>query len=307
MNIPTNSVPTNSDSTNSDSSNSDVIYLDESGNFDGSGSRSGSDTGAYAEAGGEDTPAQKAGAGVKKSKRLDRDYLSRLPISHLIRHFLLLAFALIFLLTTARAGYLLWQMGSVESVGELVSSFLMGLRFDIALVGLLLAVPVLIVPLLAMFGATRGLAKFFSITWMILALAVVLLLELITPYTLQQQGLRPDLSVLTAIGDPVALLSQLWSKYIIPALIGILLAGMVFWAFIARLDVKRFLRHPVRVLPALCVALIGCALCVLAAKGSVAPPGLTFGQHNALVAQESVINEITSNTVFKTAQSLLPF
>lgn len=246
-----------------------------------------------------------ANRNTRAHKAVDRDALSRLPASHLIRHFLLFAFAVLFLLTMARAGYTLWQMGKVESVGVLISSFLMGLRFDLALIGMLLAVPVFIVPLLAMTRHTKGIGKFFSITWMILALAAVLLLELLTPYTLQQQGLRPDLAVVGAMGDPLNLFSQLWSKYIIPAVIGLVLSLLIFIAFIARLDSKRFLRHPIKVIPAICISIVGLLICVIAATGSANPPGLGFSPESAQVSQDKTVNEITMNTPFKTIHSLL--
>lgn len=250
-------------------------------------------------------PVGKAKVKTLARKAVDRESLSRLPVSHLIRHFLLFAFAILFLLTMARAGYTLWQMSKVENVGVLISSFLMGLRYDLATVGMLLAVPVFVVPLLAMTPYTRGIAKFFSITWMILALAAVLLMELLTPYTLQQQGLRPDLAVVGAMGNPIDLLSQLWSKFIIPAVIGLILSLLIFIAFIARLDGKRFLRHPVRVVPAICLSILGLFVCVLAATGSASPPGLGFSPESAQVSQNKTVNDITMNTPFKTIHSLL--
>jgi len=268
------------------------------------------DTSAYEYVEGEETGDHDATAAkpakVKKA-RLDRNYLSRVPISHLIRHFLLFAFSILFLQTTARAGYTLWKMGEVATVSELIAVFLSGLRFDVALIGLLLAVPVFVVPLLAMFRPLRGVARFFSLTWMILAIAAVLILELFTPYTLHTQGLRPDLGVAQGLGDPVTLLSQLWSTYIIPAIVGIVLAILMFWAFIARLDIKRFLKHPVRVWPALALSLVGLALCVVAMKGTLNPPGLLFGAEGALVSKSTLINEIAGNTGYKTLAPFIPF
>ncbi len=283
------------------SSNNNVINLDESGRYDGD-SQDYLDDYQYEDG---DSLHGSASAAGKTSQRLDREALSKLPVSHLIRHFLLFAFAVLFLLTMARAGYTLWQMGNVESVGVLISVFLMGLRFDLALVGILLAVPVFFVPLLAMSRFTRGIGRFLSITWMILALAAVLLFELLTPYTLQQQGMRPDLAVVGALGDPVDLLSQLWSKYIIPAVIGIVLSLLVFIAFITRLDSNRFLRHPLRAIPALCLSFLGLAVCIVAATGSANPPGLGFGPHEAQISSSQVVNEITMNTPFKMVHSLL--
>lgn len=271
------------------SSNNDVIYLDESGRHDGAD---------------QQDILRDSPVAANADRRLDRESLSKLPATHLIRHFLLFAFAVLFLLTMVRAGYTLWQMDKVESIGVLVSVFLMGLRFDLALVGMLLAVPVFIVPLLAMTRFTRRFGKYLSTIWMILALAAVLMFELLTPYTLQQQGLRPDLAAMAAMGDPVNLLSQLWSKFIIPAVVGIILSILVFVAFIARLDRKRFLRHPIKVIPALCLSILGLAVCIVAATGSANPPGLGFGPQEAQVSANPVINEITMNSTFKTVHSL---
>jgi len=218
------------------------------------------------------------------NKGKGREALSRLPIGHLIRHYLLFAFAVLFLLTLARAGYNIWQLHMFEDVNTLLSSFLFGLRFDVALIGILLAVPVFIVPLLAMFRWTRMIAKGFSILWLILALAVVLLLELITPYTVQTAGLRPDLAVLTEMGNPVDVLAQLWSKYIIPASIGVLLALLIFIAFWSRLETTRFLRHPVKKLPAIAMSILGLALCLYAARSSINPITDTLTPQHALIS-----------------------
>ena len=280
--------------------NDDLIYHDDSGRFDGSANQQMNQQQTAGHSG------DLADANAKKRKLVDRESMSRLPATHLIRHFLLFAFAVLFLLTMARAGYTLWHIAKVESVGVLISSFLMGLRFDLALIGMLLAVPVFVVPLLSLTRFTKGLGKFFSITWLILALALVLLLELLTPYTLAQQGLRPDVSVLGSLGNPVDLLSQLWSKYIIPAVVGLVLSILVFIAFIARLDSKRLLRHPIRIIPGILLSLLGLAVCVIAAMASANPPGLGFGPQNAEVSQDATVNEITMNTPFKTVHSLLP-
>jgi len=235
-----------------------------------------------------------------------REALSRLPIGHLIRHYLLFAFAVLFLLTLARAGYNIWQLHMFEDVNTLLSSFLFGLRFDVALIGILLAVPVFIVPLLAMFRWTRMIAKGFSILWLILALAVVLLLELITPYTVQTAGLRPDLAVLTEMGNPVDVLAQLWSKYIIPASIGVLLALLIFIAFWSRLETTRFLRHPVKKLPAIAMSILGLALCLYAARSSINPITDTLTPQHALISAETTVNELTLNSAYKSLFSVMP-
>lgn len=235
----------------------------------------------------------------KINRKKDRYALSKLPISHLIRHFLLFAFLLFFLMSLTRAGYAIWQLHKFDDVETLLNVFWMGLRFDLALIGILMAVPVFFIPLFAMLRLTRGLAKFLSITWMVVCVVVVLLLELITPYTLQTVGLRPDLAVVSDLGNPLDVLATLWSSHIIPAVIGVVLAMLILIAFIARLNTHRFLTYPVRVFPAICLAVIGLALCLYSARSSLHPLGQAMTPHSALVSTDSLVNEVALNTPYK--------
>ena len=57
---------------------------------------------------------------------------------HLVRHYLLFVFVVVFLLTLARAAYNLWQFDKVVEANVLIPSFLQGLRFDLALIGMVL-------------------------------------------------------------------------------------------------------------------------------------------------------------------------
>ncbi len=240
----------------------------------------------------------------KGSRKNDRDSLSILPIKHLVSHFLLFALLLLFLMSLTRAGYAIWHLDKFDDTQTLLSVFWMGLRFDLALIGLLLAVPVFIVPLFAMSRSTRGLAKFISVTWMIICVIVVLLLELITPYTLQVAGVRPDIAVLSSLGNPLDVMATLWSSQIIPAVIGLILAILILIAFLARLNTHRFLAYPVKVFPAICLAIIGLALCLYAARSSLNPLGLPLTPHSALVSSNSLVNEIALNTPYKSLYGL---
>ena len=234
------------------------------------------------------------------NQKKDRKALARLPASHLARHFLLFAILTLFLLTLARAGFMLWQLARYEDTGTMLSSFVAGLRFDVAMLGIVLAIPVFVVPLLAMLRPMLPLARFFSLFWVLVAFLIILLLELVTPYTLLESGLRPDVSVLTELGNPVDVLAKLWSTHIIPAVIGVFLATLIYIAFWARLDMSRFLRHPIKVLPAICLAVVGLAVCLFAAASSVNPLESVLTPHASLISTEGVVNEISSNSLYKT-------
>lgn len=223
---------------------------------------------------------------------------------HLVRHYLLFVFVVVFLLTLARAAYNLWQFDKVVEANVLIPSFLQGLRFDLALIGMVLAVPVFVVPLLGMFRGTRALGRAFSLAWLFLGLMLILAMELITPYFMQEQGLRPDMGVLTAIKDPVLLLSQLWSRHLIPAVIGLILMVLILIAFWNRLEPSRFLRYPVKAIPAVCLSVLGLALCVLAVRSSVDLNAPGMGPHTSLISKDAMVNEITLNSTYKSLYSV---
>ena len=124
---------------------------------------------------------------------------STLPSTHLLRHCLLFGLVVLFLLTMIRAGYSLWQFPTLLETQSWYSVLLTGLRFDLALIGALLLVPVVIGSVLGMIGVTRLIAKSLLIIWFLFALGYVLLTELMTPYFMLEKGVRPDLAVLAEL------------------------------------------------------------------------------------------------------------
>lgn len=230
---------------------------------------------------------------------------SALTIYHLIRQFLLFGFTILFLLTVVRAGLSLWQLPKVGDVPTLLNSFLMGVRFDLATVGYLLIVPVIIVTFLAMFRWSRGIARWIALAWLTLGLLLVLLLEWITPYFIQVSGVRPDSHILGALENPLSLFGEVWAVYKVPALIGLLLVVLILYAFWVRLESSRFLRYPVVKWSAILFLIIGTGLCGLAIRSSIDLNAPGLGPDAALISTESVVNEITMNTTYKTVTSVL--
>jgi len=224
---------------------------------------------------------------------------SALSVTHLIRHFLLFVFTVVFLLTVVRAGLNLWVLTKVGDVQTLASSFVTGLRFDLATIGYLLVVPIVVVTLFGMFKYTRVLARWFSLWWMMLALLLILVLELISPYFIHTANVRPDLHILQEMQDPVGTIASLWSIYLVPALIGTVLLALIAIAYWARMDSNRFLRYPVVKWSGLLFMIFGVALCVLAARSSIDLEAPGLGPDAALISTEGVVNEISMNSTYK--------
>jgi len=233
---------------------------------------------------------------------------SRLSGTHLLRHLVLFLLIGVFLLTMVRAAYVLWQFPKAMESEALVDIFIMGLRYDLALVGIIL-LPVLVVGcLFGMLGATRLIAKSLVIFLLMLGMIFILLAELITPYFLVEQGLRPDLSVLTAIKDPVNVLASLWSSYMIPAIIGVVLTVLIIIAYFSRLETNRMFRFPLAPLSTIALLVVGVALCGFAVYSQIDPSQPPLSPSAGLISTETIINEITLNSGYKMLYSIVaPF
>lgn len=230
---------------------------------------------------------------------------SRLSGTHLLRHLVLFLLVGVFLLTMIRAAYVLWQFPKAMESEALLDIFAMGLRYDLALMGIILLPVVVLGSLFGMLRITRGLAKVLVVFLLMLGMIFILVSELITPYFLVEQGVRPDLSVLTAIKDPVDLLAGLWSSYMIPAIIGLVLTVLIIIAYFARLETSRMFRFPLAPLSTLLILVVGVVLCGWAIYSQIDPSQPPLSPTAGLISAETIINEITLNSGYKMLYSLV--
>ena len=232
------------------------------------------------------------------------------PATHLLRRFAVFAFTVVFLLTTLRAGHALWRFPAVEARGALGALFVQGLRFDLALVGLVCLVPITIGPLLGMFAPTRAAARVLVVAFLVAGLALVLVAELVTPWFLAEIGARPGVGELAAVADPPGRLPGMIlgavSAHPVAAGLGALLALLVLVAFWARLEVSRLLRFPLSKGSAAALALLGPAACALAiwsgATLGQTPPTLADASDpaSAVDRADRIVDELVPNSAWKT-------
>lgn len=233
---------------------------------------------------------------------------STLPATHLLRHFLLFVLTVFFLLTVMRAAYGLWQFPKLEQTDSILSLFVQGLRFDLALIGMIVLVPVVLGSLLAMSDATRGFAKFLITLFLVGGLLLVLVLEMVTPWFVDTQGLRPDLNILASMSEPVQTLQQVAKEHAIPFAIAVLLCLLITIAFLSRLELGRFLRYRLSVPSALTLAVFGGLACIVAiwSTPDLRKPALSPG--DSLISVDTTVNELVMNTTYKSLYSAaLPY
>jgi hypothetical protein len=225
---------------------------------------------------------------------------SKLPASHLLRHFLLFSLTVLFLLTLIRAAYGLWQFPRLSQADTLLPWFIEGLRYDVALVGFILFVPVVAGSLLAMLTSTRALAKFLITSFLLGGLLLVLVLELITPWFVQTQGLRPDIELLRQVEQPVTVLATVFSEQVIPLSVAALLCVLILVSFWGRMEMKRFLKYRLAVPSGLALAILGGLICIIAIRSSIDPGKPALSPLSSQVSQEDpTVNDLAMNSAYK--------
>jgi len=156
-------------------------------------------------------------------------------------------------LTVCRGIFVVWQWQRVIEADMLTSIFIQGLRFDLVLIGLMLAIPVLAFPFLAsnrwLVPAWRGLLK----VCLPAVLLVIIFMECSTPSFVDQFDSRPNIFFFEYLNHPREIAATLWAAYKTPILVTFLLASVFTWINVRQIG--RLVRpiQPVGLVPALLV------------------------------------------------------
>ncbi|MBN3268183.1 sulfatase [Bordetella bronchiseptica] len=153
---------------------------------------------------------------------------TRNPVRRLTIRF---AIAILVLLTLSRLGLSAWQWDRVQAAGGLGPIMLGGLRMDLRLLALVLALPAVLAP---WFGhrawAATVTAWWYRVWWMLFVL-----LEVSTPQFIAEYDTRPNRLYFEYLVHPREVASMLWEGYK-----GVLLAAFVVLVLAAWLAVRLF-------------------------------------------------------------------
>ncbi|MGK0567007.1 LTA synthase family protein [Bordetella bronchiseptica] len=153
---------------------------------------------------------------------------TRNPVRRLTIRF---AIAILVLLTLSRLGLCAWQWDRVQAAGGLGPIMLGGLRMDLRLLALVLALPAVLAP---WFGhrawAASATAWWYRVWWMLFVL-----LEVSTPQFIAEYDTRPNRLYFEYLVHPREVASMLWEGYK-----GVLLASFVVLVLAAWLAVRLF-------------------------------------------------------------------
>lgn len=230
---------------------------------------------------------------------------SILPATHLLRQFVLFALTILLLLTVMRATYSLWLFPKIAEANVFLPLFIQGLRFDLALIGQICIIPIVVGSLLSVTKLTRGVAKFIIVLFLTIGLLLVLTLELLTPWFINVQGVRPDLHLLGALDNPLQTIKSVFVQHTVPAIIGIAVSVLILIAFWVRMELGRFLRYRVFAPTGILLALVGGLACLVAIWSTPDVRQSPFSPADSLISADVTVNDLAMNTTYKTMYSLV--
>lgn len=189
----------------------------------------------------------------------DNDTWTRLFVS--LRPLFSFSWRMLLVLTISRSIFVGWQWQRVVDADILGPIFVQGIRFDVVLVGLMLAVPVLAFPVLAsnryLLPAWRGLLKICLPA----VLLFVVFMECATPSFVDQFDSRPNILFFEYLNHPREVAATLWDAYRVPIVFTVLLVSAATWLNARQLG--RLVRpiQPIGILPAILVTPFLLLLC----------------------------------------------
>ncbi|MDG5500933.1 LTA synthase family protein [Marinobacter sp. BGYM27] len=134
---------------------------------------------------------------------------------------LLQLFCLILIIEgVSRAGLVLWQWDRVADTGIFPVIFLQGLRVDVIQAGLIITLPLLLLPFFG-HGKSWTLWKRLTLTWWIIAVAILLFMELATPTFIAQYDVRPNRLFIEYLKYPREVFATLWHGFRLQLIFGV--------------------------------------------------------------------------------------
>jgi len=217
---------------------------------------------------------------------------------------ILLAFAisLLAVLTLSRLLLVGWQWQRVADAGMLQSVFVQGLRFDLVLLGMFLAIPVLLLPLLA---SNRWLVPAWRVLlWTCLpaALLVAFFMELSTVSFIQQFDARPNILFFEYLNHPREVGATLWAAYKLPLLLAVV--GVGGGSFVAISSFRRMAAEvtPMGVLRALAVTPVLLIVCLGMIRSTT--DHRPVNPSTVALSGDPLVNELALNSAYTALYAL---
>lgn len=158
---------------------------------------------------------------------------------------------IVLFLTLSRAGFFGWQFERIQETGEYSFIFLQGLRFDLVLLGIAMAIPVALTPLFTISLKVFSYWRIIFLTYATLWFVFIAFMELSTPSFINQFDTRPNYIFVEYLEHYEEVGKTLLAEYPLQLLFA-LIAVPLFSLYFIRLNRRLLvLEKPVKWLPAI--------------------------------------------------------
>jgi len=223
-------------------------------------------------------------------KRADTDHFSW------FRPFLFTIVACLVIASSARALLSLWLADRVAATGGTLFLLLQGVRFDLVTLGLLLAIPMSLTPLLCTIGFVQVRWQRLLNVYLLIVIGLFVFMEVATPPFIMEYDVRPNFLFVEYLKYPQEVLSMLFKGYKVELIAALVLLPAIVWPMRRLLhavskDVRR-----TNVWSALPLALLALLACVGAARSTldhrpVNPSTVAF-------SSDTLINSLPLNSLY---------
>lgn len=132
-------------------------------------------------------------------------------------------------LTLSRAGLVLWKFDRVSATGALVEVMLQGFRVDIIQFGLLVLIPIVLAPVLAI-KRWFNVWKHFTYLWVSVCIVLLVFLEAATPGFIMEYDVRPNRIFVEYLKYPNEVFGMLWRGFKVHVFAGLGFTALALWA-----------------------------------------------------------------------------
>ena len=207
-----------------------------------------------------------------------------------------IAWRLVLVLTVARVCLVLWQWDRVVDADMLTTVFLQGLRFDMVLLGMLLAPAIIVFPLLASSQVMVSVWRFLLRLYLPAAFLAAVFMELSTPSFIEQFDSRPNILFVEYLYHPKEVFATLWAAYRWP-----LILAIVFVAVIGVATRRAFSRTTARIqstgfLPALAITPLLLVVCLGMVRSTL--DHRPVNPSTVALSSDPLVNELALNSTY---------
>lgn len=132
------------------------------------------------------------------------------------------------LLSLSRLALMGWKHQRVAATGVWRSALLQGMRVDSIQLGLLCAIPALLIPLTALPGSWDT-WRVFTLGWLVLCMTLLLFLEAATPGFIAEYDVRPNRLFVEYLKYPKEVCSMLWRGFRLHVFAGLFTVALTVW------------------------------------------------------------------------------